>query len=157
MRKSRLSRFAILVCLIVFVSVPMVAWAMPALPETVARAHTVFIQNDTGFTELQYSTVLELNKWGHFDLAESAEKADLILVLDNGSHVRMLPEGQVPSGNSTPRIAVPPGNTRISLVDPKSGQELWADVHRTDGGKVKNGGLLDGLREAFRAYDKARQ
>ena len=41
------------------------------------------------------------------------------------------------------------GHTRIALVDPKSGTTLWSDLHKTEGGKVKNGHLLDGLREAF--------
>ena len=52
------------------------AWAQPpALPQAVANAHTVYIKNETGFTDLEYTTILELNKWGHFELAESREKA----------------------------------------------------------------------------------
>lgn len=156
MRKSIFSRSAISVLLIVFVLACFVAaWAASPLPEAVAKAHTVFIENETGFNELEYATVLEISKWGHFELAESAEKADLILVLDNGSHVRMVPSDQVPMPSDSAKPVVAPGYTRISLVDPKTQKELWADLHRTDGGKVKSGGLLDGLRQAFREYDKA--
>ena len=127
------------------------------LPDAVAHAHTVFLDNETGFNELGYSTVFELNKWGRFDLADSREKADLILRLDSGNHVRVVPEGQVPSSASmnSEDSETPRGYTRISLLDPKSNAVLWSDTHRTDGGKVKNGHLLDGLREAFDSYDKS--
>ncbi len=130
------------------------------LPDAVVHAHTVFLVNETSFNELQYSTIFELNKWGRFDLAESPEKADLIMRLDSGSHVRPVPEGQFPSsggGNAVDEGEIPKGCTRISLLDPKTNAVLWSDTHKTDGGKVKNGHLLDGLREAFDAYEKSRR
>ena len=71
----------------------------------------------------------------------------------------MVPAGEFPS-SSGPAYAdsnVPKGYTRISLVDPKNNAVLWSDVHKTDGGKVKNGHLLDGLREAFNSYEKSRR
>ena len=58
-------------------------------------AHAVFIENETGFAELQYIAVLELNKWGQFQLADSREKADLVLVLSSGTHVRAIPNGRI--------------------------------------------------------------
>lgn len=141
--------------------IPAQVWAGPkALPEVVVRAHSVFLENETGFHELEYSTVLELSKWGRFELAENREKADLILRLDNGNHVRAVPDGQFPTGkgiNAFSDEPVPPGHTRVALLDPKTGALLWSDVHKTDGGKVKNGHLLDGLREAFENYDKSRR
>ncbi|HTZ49369.1 MAG TPA: hypothetical protein VMH20_17395 [Verrucomicrobiae bacterium] len=127
------------------------------LPDAVVRAHTVFVVNETGYNELEYSLILEISKWGRFDLASSAEKADLILRLDNGNHVRALPEGQFPSDNSSnsgDNGGIPKGHTRISLLDPKTNTLLWSDTHKTEGPKVKNGHLLDGLRDAFDAYDK---
>ncbi len=136
------------------------AAAVPkALPDAVVRAHSVFLINETGFNELGYSTVFELNKWGRFDLADSPEKADLILRLDCGNHVRAVPDGQFPSsaGLGAGDSEIPKGHTRISLVDPKTNTVLWSDTHKTDGAKVKNGGLLDGLRDAFDSYEKSRR
>jgi hypothetical protein len=136
------------------------AWAQPpVLPQAVVNAHAVFIQNETGFTELEYTTILELNKWGHFELAGSREKADLILRLDSGTRVRLVPESEgVPAANSAPaEELVPPGYTRIALLEPRSGRMLWSDKHRTEGSKVKNGHLLDELREAFRDYEKGKR
>ena len=140
---------------------PFGAWAGPRpLPDAVVHARTVFLENETGFHELEYSTVLELSKWGRFELAESREKADLILRLNNGNRVRAVPEGELPTTKNVNAVSeepIPPGHTRIALVDPKTGALLWSDVHRTDGGKVKNGHLLDGLREAFDSYDKSKR
>jgi hypothetical protein len=131
-----------------------------SLPDAIVRAHTVFIENETGFNELQYALVLELSKWGRFDLAESREKADLLIRLDNGNHVHAVPDGQFPSGPMnafTDTSEVPKGHTRIAVLDPKSNTILWSDTHKTEGGKVKNGHLLDGLRDAFDSYEKSRR
>jgi hypothetical protein len=134
--------------------------APQSLPDIVTRAHTVFVENETGFHELQYTLILELSKWGRFELADSPEKADLILRLDNGNHVRMVPSGEFPSTtalNASADSEIPKGHTRISLLEPKTNSMLWADMHKTEGGKVKNGHLLDGLRDAFDAYEKSRR
>ena len=144
-------------CLILL---PMVATAVPqALPLAVTHAHTVFLENETGFNELQYTAILELSKWGRFELMDSPEKAELILRLDNGNHVRVVPAGGFPStsGTAYSDSNVPKGYTRISIVDPKTSAVLWSDVHKTEGGKVKSGHLLDGLREAFNSYEKSRR
>jgi hypothetical protein len=136
------------------------AWAQPpVLPEAVVNAHTVSIQNDTGFIELEYATILELNKWGHFELAASRDKADLILRLDGGTRVRLVPEGSyVPAAASEKKESpVPPGYTRITLLQPKTGRTLWWSKHKTEGGKAKNGHLLDELREAFSDYERGKR
>jgi hypothetical protein len=143
------------VCL---VSLP--ANAVPqSLPAAVTHAHTVFLENETGFNELQYTAILELSKWGRFDLMDSPEKAELVLRLDNGNHVRVVPAGGFPStsGAAYADTNVPKGYTRIALVDPKTNAVLWSDVHKTEGGKVKSGHLLDGLRDAFASYEKSRR
>ena len=130
-----------------------------SLPSAVTHAHTVFLENETGFNELQYTAILELSKWGRFALMDSPEKAELVMRLDSGNHVRVVPAGDFPStsGNAYADSNVPKGYTRISLIDPKTNSILWSDVHKTEGGKVKSGHLLDGLREAFNSYEKSRR
>jgi hypothetical protein len=160
MHRSSLSVAARFLLSFFFLVVLQASGAPKNLPDAVVRAHTLFIVNETGFNELQYSLVLEISKWGRFNLADSPEKADLILRLDNGNHVRALPDGQFPSDtsiNSTDNSEIPKGHTRISLLDPKTNTLLWSDTHKTEGPKVKNGHLLDGLRDAFDAYDKTRR
>ena len=134
MRKSSFPKIGIFLGIVVFFTAGFSIAAKPSgLPELVARAHTVYIENDTGFTELEYTTVLELSKWGRFELAESREKADLILRLDNGSRVRLVPAGEgVPTGNSAlAENPVPSGYTRIALLEPKSGQMPVSYTHLT--------------------------
>ena len=147
----------LLILLVCLLTVP--AGAVPkALPDAVVRAHTIFLENETGFNELQYSTIFELNKWGRFDLADSREKADLVMLLKSGNHVHAVPDGQFPStgtANAVDESEIPRGYTRIALLDPKTNLVLWSDTHKTEGGKVKNGHLLDGLREAFDSYEKS--
>jgi hypothetical protein len=129
------------------------------LSQALVKAHSVYIVNETGFSDLEFATILEIEKWGRFELAESHDKADLILRLDNSSHVRAVPEGQVPSAAdfAAGDNAVPVGYTRVSLLDPGSNQLLWSGLHKTEGGKVKSGHLLDELRDAFRDYDKGKR
>ena len=131
-----------------------------SLPDAVTHAHTIFVENETGFNELQYALVLELSKWGRFDLTVAREKADVILRLENGNRVRALPDGefpQSPAASTAAESAVPKGYTRIALLDPRSSAVLWSDLHKTEGGKIKGGHLLDGLREAFDASEKSRR
>jgi len=148
----------LLALLLCFLALPLPA-GNKSLPDVVTHAHSVFVENETGFNELQYALVLELSKWGRFELVDAHERADLILRLDNGNHVRALPVGEFPSNTaaSPAESEVPRGYTRIALLDPKGSSVLWSDIHKTEGGKVKNGHLLDGLREAFEAYDKSRR
>lgn len=160
MRKNSFLEPGISLSIIVLWAAGSSAWAQsPVLPQAVANAHTVYIQNETGFVELEYATILELGKWGHFELAERREKADLILRLDTGSRVRLVPEGEfVPTASSAPaENPVPPGFTRISLLAQKTGQMLWSGKHKTEGGKIKSGHLLDELREAFRDYERGKR
>lgn len=148
-------------------SLIVVFWLAPAkananagdLPQALLRAHTVYIENETGFTDLVYLAVLELGKWGRYEVAESREKADLVMRLDSGAHVRQLPDGEMPSfgGNTPTESPIPNGYTRIALLDAKSGQTLWSGLHKTEGGKVKSGHLLDELRDAFRDYDRGKR
>ncbi len=135
--------------------------AQPAsMPTAVLNAHSVFVENETGFVELQYTAVLELSKWGHFQQAESREKADLVLVLSSGTHVHAIPDGQYPRTtglNAFSEEAVPKGHTRLALVDPKSGATLWSGFHKTEGGKVRTGHLLDELRQAYEETEKSKR
>lgn len=160
MRKNSFLGPGISLWIVVLCLAVLETWAQPpVLPQAVVNSHTVFIQNETGFTELEYATIFELNKWGHFELAASREKADLILRLDSGTRVRLVPEGEgVPVAISTPaEEPVPPGYTRVALLEPKTGRMRWSGKHKTEGSKVKNGHLLDELREAFREYEKGKR
>ena len=110
------------------------------LPQAVVDARTIYLESGTNPTGLEYTAILELDKWGHFVLVEKRDQADLIMHLAS-------------SGGAS----VPKGYTLISLLDPTSGNALWSELQKTESSKVRNGHLLDGLRKAFDDYEKSRR
>lgn len=128
-----------------------------SLPSRVQSAGTVFVDNQTTSAELLNTAYTELSKWGRLQVVDTPQKADIVLRLSNGNYVKFVPGG----GNAPvadPKAsqqnfagadeAVPPGSTRISVVDPKTGNSLWSDIRKTDNPKAATH-MLDGLREAF--------
>ena len=132
------------------------------LPSRVLSAVTVFVDNQTTSAELLNTAYTELSKWGRLQVVDTAQKADIVLRLTNGNYVKF-----VPGGENTPVAApkpgqqnfvgadeaVPPGSTRISLIDPKIGNSLWSDIRKTDNPKAATH-MLDGLRDAFAQKQK---
>ena len=127
------------------------------LPSRVLSASTVFVDNQTTSAELLNTAYSELSKWGRLQVVDTAQKADIVLRLSNGNYVRF-----VPGGENTPAAdrkagkqnfvgadeVVPPGSTRVSVIDPKTGNSLWSDIRKTDNPKAATH-MFDGLREAF--------
>jgi len=128
-----------------------------SLPSKVLSAGTVFVDNQTTSAELTNTAYTELSKWGRLQVVDTAQKADIVLRLSSGNFVKF-----VPGGESAPAAGakadkqsftgadetVPPGSTRISVIDPKTGNSVWSDIRKTDSPKAATH-LLDGLREAF--------
>jgi hypothetical protein len=128
----------------------------PSLPTSVLSARTVYVDNQTTSAELQNAAYTELSKWGRFQIVDAPQKAEILLRLSNGNYVKLVPGAEkVPAQD--PRVekqnwmgadeAVPPGSTRISVIDPKSGNSLWSDIRKTDSPKAASH-MLDGLRMA---------
>jgi hypothetical protein len=135
----------------------------PALPTNVLNARTIYVDNHTTSAELQNTAYTELSKWGRFQVVDTPQKADIVLQLSNGNYVKFVPGGENPpaydpKGGKQAWMgadeAVPPGSTRISLIDPKSGNSLWSDIRKTDNPKAATH-MLDGLRSAFEQNEKA--
>ena len=128
-----------------------------SLPSKVLAASTVFVENQTTSAELLNTSYTELSKWGRLQVVDTAQKADIVLRLSNGNSVRFVPGGEN-SQAPEPKIAkqnfvgadeaVPPGSTRLSVIDPKTGNSVWSDIRKTDSPKAATH-ILDGLREAF--------
>ena len=129
----------------------------PSLPTSVQNAKTIYVDNQTTSAELQNTAYTELSKWGRFQVVDTPQKADIVLRLSNGNYVKFVLGGENP-GTYDPKAgkqdwmgadeAVPPGSTRISLIDPKSGNSLWSDIRKTDSPKAATR-MLDGLRTAL--------
>jgi hypothetical protein len=133
-----------------------------SLPASVLAARTVYVDNQTTAAELQNTAYTELSKWGRLQIVDDPQKADLILRLSSGNSVKF-----VPGGENAPAYgpkdakqnwtgadeAVPPGSTRLSLIDPKSGNALWSDVRKTNNPRAASH-MLDGLRDPFEQKQK---
>lgn len=128
-----------------------------SLPASVVSAKTVYVDNQTTSAELLNTAYTELAKWGRLEIVDTPQKADIVLRLSNGNFVKF-----VPGGESAPAAgpkaykqnwtgadeAVPPGSTRISVTDPKTGNSLWSDIRKTNDTKAATH-MLDGFRNAF--------
>jgi len=136
----------------------------PSLPTSVLSARTVYVDNQTTTGELQNTAYMELSKWGRFQIVDAPQKAEIMLRLSSGNYVKFVPGGEkVPAPE--PKIekqnwmgadeAVPPGFTRISVIDPKSGISLWSDIRKTDNPKAATH-MFDGLRSAIDQKEKGR-
>jgi hypothetical protein len=129
----------------------------PSLPASVLSARTVYVDNQTASAELQNTAYMELSKWGRFQIVDEPQKAQMVLRLSNGNYVKFVPGGEkAPAQGPTVEKqnwmgadeAVPPGSTRISVIDPKSGTSLWSDIRKTDSPQAASH-MLDGLRAAL--------
>jgi hypothetical protein len=125
------------------------------LPAIVLTAKTVFIENSTGDATFQHLVYMEIVRWGRFQVAESRDKADMVIAISGAGSVRAVPASESSSGYPPQAIssasnepAVPVGLTRISIRDPKSGKSLWFSQRKTDLSKSRTG-FLDSLRDAM--------
>lgn len=131
-----------------------------SLPFSALAARTVYVDNQTASAELQATAYMEISKWGRFGIVDSPKKADLVIRLTSGISARFVAGGQNSSAGQSASLlpakqsstgadeGVPEGSTRVSLVDPKSGNSLWSGICKTNNPKAASH-LLDGLRAAF--------
>ena len=146
---------------------PQVAQAIPKtpLPVNVLSARKIYVDNRTGDAGIQNIAYLELAKWGRFQIVDAAQKADVVLRLFGSATVTFVPAGEKTyvygPAASVARLQgadeqAPPGFTRVTLVDPKSGVALWSEQRKTKGPEAKQR-LLDGFRDAFEQTEKSRK
>ncbi len=131
--------------------------AYAPLPERVASAKTVFLDNETGTNKLGDAFYREVKKWNRWQVVADRRKADLILVLSKDNSV----VGVVSSGSATQtstasattygqtttvsgtsnasgvNVSVPikAQGWYLHVIDPTSGEKLWS-VNATMGGKL---------------------
>lgn len=137
-------------------SVPTASHAQKRLVKSpkVLSAKTVYFDNRTGDEAVGSATVAQLRKWGRFQVVLNKQMADLILLLsadpykggyiifaggqtgtiDKDGHIE---EDLVPNYNRL----TPVRDAYLTVIDPRSGENLWSDSHVW-------GGLLTGKNSA---------
>jgi len=134
-----------------------------AVSSKVLSAKTIYVDNQTNDAELQHDAYMALSKWGRYEIVDSPQKADVVLRLSGSSVVKFVPGGD-PSATYNPKPVsekfaagdelAPPGCTRLTLIEPKSGTTLWSDVRKTANAQEKSK-LLEGLHEAVDQQQKS--
>jgi hypothetical protein len=133
------------------------------LPSKVLSARTIYVDNQTNDAELQNDALVGLTKWGRFEIVDSAQKADVVLRLFGSSMVKFVPGGQASATYDPKPVSekfaageelAPPGCTRITLIEPKSGTALWSDIRKTSNAQEKSK-LIEGLHDAIDQQEKS--
>jgi len=133
-----------------------------AVPPKIISARTIYVDNQTNDAEIQHDTYLGITKWGRYEIVDSAQKADLVLRLTGSSVVKFVPGGD-PAATYDPKPVsessaqgeelAPPGFTRLSVIDAKTGTMLWSDLRKTSNAQEK-GKLMEGLHDAVDRQEK---
>jgi hypothetical protein len=113
------------------------------LPPQIAAAKTVYIDNQSGMANIGDKAYQQLVKWGRFQVIQDRKSADLILLLS----AKAYDGGYVTTGGGTTGNIDSKGNinttneptythhvsvnyTFLTVVDPKTGDNLWSDSKR---------------------------
>ena len=120
----------------------------------ILAAKTVYFDNQTGADAVGAAALAQLKKWARFQIVDDKKSADLIFLLSadpyNGGYIIFsggqtgtvdssghLQEDRVPNYNRQAPIR----DAYLTVIDPKTGQNLWSDSHVW-------GGLLTGTNSA---------
>jgi hypothetical protein len=129
-----------------------------SLPPAVLSAKTIFVENQTSDAQLQNSAYTELTKWGRFQIVDAPQKADVVLRLSNGNHVRSVSAEELDArlaSKPPEEDAVPAGFIRITLVEAKTGKSLWSDQKKSNA-TLPPRGMLENLRRTMELQEKSR-
>jgi hypothetical protein len=88
----------------------------PPLPASVIAAKTVFIDNQTGYTQITDKAYEALSKWGRFKIVKDAKDADLVLRFTADTEGRPTAPGNNIDQSPTPIV--------LSVRD-QTNNELW--------------------------------
>jgi hypothetical protein len=147
-------------CLVVFVLTNLLAPISAQAQKQAAKspkilsAKTVYFDNQTGVDAVGISALAQLRKWGRFQVVQDKKAADLIFLLSadpyQGGYV-IFASGQTGTMDADGHIQQDrvPGYNRLApvrdayltVIDPRSGENLWSDSHVW-------GGLLTGANSA---------
>jgi len=134
------------------------------LPSQIMSAKTVFIDNQSGQAKIGDRAYEQVKKWGRFQVVQDRKQADLILLLTaheynngyvttGGGQTGTVDDNGNINTRSDPAYTSPVtvGYTYLTVVDPKTRENLWSESKRW--GNLYTGfhsatkGLIDELRK----------
>jgi hypothetical protein len=113
------------------------------LPPQIGLAKTVYIDNQSGFAKMGDRAYEQVTKWGRFQVLQDRRQADLIFLVS----AKAYDGGYVTTGGGTTGTIDQSGNinttndptytrhlsvnyTFLTVIDPKTGDNLWSDSKR---------------------------
>lgn len=148
-----LQRPAVCVVTVLFCLLPSVVLGKTnhaPLPDQILQAKTVYIDNRSGVADINDKAYDELTKWGRFKILPAAKDADLVLLISASAYTagyktRSTGTDDGDSIDLESRTTAEVGQTTyLTVIDPRTGNALWADQRSNGGG----GGLLTSLLAA---------
>jgi len=148
----RNSAFLVAVFIFACLVAPLSAHGQKQLAKSpkILSSKTVYFEDRTGVDAVGAAALAQLKKWGRFQIVRDKKLADLIFLLSadpyNGGYIIFASgqTGTVDSGGHVQEDRVPNFNRQapvrdayLTVIDPKTGQNLWSDSHVW-------GGLLTG-------------
>ena len=119
----------------------------------IQSAKSIYFEDKTGVDAVGNKALAQLKKWGRFQIVQDRKQADLIFMLSanpyKGGYIIAsggqtgtvenghIDEDRVPNYNRQ----APVRYVFLTVIDPKTGDNLWSDSHRW-------GGLLTGFNTA---------
>lgn len=136
------------------------------LPAKVLASKTIYIQNDSGYAGAADKAYTQLKAWGKYQIVDDKKKADLVLVLTTStSQTDTKKAAQVNTYNSktgawtygtvnTPTTETV-DSTRITVIDPATGDTMWADQMEWGRRYSATEELIKELRKRVEEQEKA--
>ena len=125
-----------------------------AQSQIIPSAKTVYFDNRTGSDPVGKAALAQLKKWGRFQIVQDKKQADLILLLSVSAYrggYTILASDQTGNIESNGHVQLDPvpnsgwhapaRSAFLTVIDPKTGNNLWSDSHIW-------GGLLTGNNSA---------
>ena len=147
-------------CLVVFIlTIPIASISAQGQKQSakspkILSAKTVYFDNQTGVDAVGIEALAQLRKWGRFQVLQDKTAADLILLLSadpyHGGYIVFASgqTGAIDAHGNIQQDRIPNYNAQapvrdayLTVIDPKSGQNLWSASHVW-------GGLLTGANSA---------
>ena len=137
------------------------------LPAKILAARTVYIQNDTNYPEIADKAYTQLKHWGRYQVVDSKDKADLVLVFTVAySHTQHEDSDYVSLYNSKTQAfttGIVPGGTRtvtwaytqMRVVDPTTSDVMWADERLWPRKNSATDEVMEDLRQRVDEQEKA--
>lgn len=125
----------------------------PALPAKIMQATTVYVDCvcPRGLAVAQDTAVQQLQSWGRFQISQQRRESDLIFLFSGNPYLG----DYITRDGPDPRPVIV-DFTILTVIDPKTGQGLWADSRRWGSLRVRGAAkdLIEELRQQMEDQTK---